>query len=139
MDDIVFLVELDAEGAYVARARRASIVTGADRMEALRDQIRDAVGCHFDEGERPQRIRVYHVRSWGCAVIEGRESLTTQPAAADQLPDIVPLWTDRGPPYVAEPQRDRFERFAELMEVVEWLCPQWPIRGPDIDGGDYRM
>jgi len=40
------------EGGYTARALGASIFTEADTLDELREQVRDAVYCHFDEGER---------------------------------------------------------------------------------------
>ncbi len=62
MSEIVFLVEEAAEGGFVARALGASIVTEADSMPALYEQVRDAVRCHFEEGVRPRLIRLHYVR-----------------------------------------------------------------------------
>jgi hypothetical protein len=62
MSELVFVVEEAAEGGYIAKAVGASIVTEADDLEALRDQVRDAVRCHFDEGAAPKLIRLHHVR-----------------------------------------------------------------------------
>jgi len=31
-------------------------------LDALRDQIRDAVKCHFEEGQSPKVIRLHFVR-----------------------------------------------------------------------------
>lgn len=58
MNELVFLVEEAAEGGYTARALGASIFTEADDLASLRDQIRDAVLCHFEEGQAPKVIRV---------------------------------------------------------------------------------
>jgi hypothetical protein len=33
---------------------------------------------------------------------------------------------------------DPFADFAELMELVEALCPEWPARGP-LRGDDFRI
>jgi hypothetical protein len=57
-DELIFLVEAAPEGGYTARAVSASIFTEADDLDALREQVRDAVRCHFDEGCEPQAIRV---------------------------------------------------------------------------------
>jgi hypothetical protein len=46
-------------GGYTARAVGASIVTEADDLEGLRNQVRDAVRCHFDEGAPPKLIRLH--------------------------------------------------------------------------------
>ena len=63
MTEIVFTVEEDPEGGYTAHAHGASIFTQADSADALRDQVRDAVRCHFpDERERPKIIRLHYVR-----------------------------------------------------------------------------
>jgi hypothetical protein len=62
MSEIVFLVEDAAEGGLVARALGHSIHTDADSYDELRQQVRDAVQCHFDAGERPTMIRLHYVR-----------------------------------------------------------------------------
>jgi len=62
MDELIFLVEDSAEGGFTARALGASIYTEADDTESLREQIRDAVRCHFDEGQGPKVIRLHFVR-----------------------------------------------------------------------------
>ena len=53
MSELIFLVEEAAEGGYTARALGESIFTEADEPSALRDKIREAVRCHFDEGNAP--------------------------------------------------------------------------------------
>lgn len=60
--EIVFLVEEAPEGGYTARALGESIYTEADTLESLREQVRDAVRCHFEEGVRPVAIRLHFVR-----------------------------------------------------------------------------
>jgi len=62
MNEIIFLIEESLEGGYVARALETSIHTEADNLNALKDSIRDAVKCHFDENERPQIIRLHFVK-----------------------------------------------------------------------------
>ncbi|MFM2290043.1 MAG: hypothetical protein RL684_3186 [Pseudomonadota bacterium] len=62
MKEIVFLVEEAAEGGYSARALGESIHTQADTCEELREQVRDAIRCHFDEGTGPELIRLHYVR-----------------------------------------------------------------------------
>ena len=54
MDELIFLVEHAPEGGYTARALGASIFTEADDLDALRGQVRDAVRCHFEEGQGAQ-------------------------------------------------------------------------------------
>lgn len=43
-------VEEAPEGGYTARALGDSIFTEADTLAELREAVRDAVRCHFDEG-----------------------------------------------------------------------------------------
>jgi hypothetical protein len=59
--EVLFLVEEADEGGYTARALGYSIFTEADSWEELKKAIRDAVRCHFDEGEQPDLIRLYAV------------------------------------------------------------------------------
>ena len=56
MAEILFLVEEDPEGGYTARAVGESIFTQADDLDALREQIRDAVECHFPDLEASIRL-----------------------------------------------------------------------------------
>lgn len=62
MSEIVFLVEDAVEGGLVARALGHSIHTDADSYDELRNEVRDAVQCHFDAGERPTLIRLHYVK-----------------------------------------------------------------------------
>jgi hypothetical protein len=66
--EIIFLVEQDPEAGFTARALGYSIFTEADSLEALRDEIRDAVACHFDEAERPRVARIHFVHDEVIAV-----------------------------------------------------------------------
>lgn len=49
MSEIVFLVEEDPDGGFTARALGVSIFTQAETMDELRDMLRDAVRCHFED------------------------------------------------------------------------------------------
>lgn len=62
MNEVIFLIEEAPEGGYTARALGHSIFTEAESMDALRNQIRDAVKCHFHEGQSPKVIRLHYVR-----------------------------------------------------------------------------
>lgn len=62
MKEIIFLVEESAEGGYLARALGESIFTEADDLASLHAKVRDAVRCHFDEGQGPRVIRLHFVR-----------------------------------------------------------------------------
>lgn len=62
MIEILFLVEEDPEGGFTARSVGASIFTQGDDMASLRDNVRDAVRCHFEDAARPRVIRLHWVR-----------------------------------------------------------------------------
>jgi TPP-dependent pyruvate/acetoin dehydrogenase alpha subunit len=62
MTEIHFIVEEAPEGGYVARAMGADIFTEGDDVHALHEQVRDAVRCHFDEGQMPSLIRLHFSR-----------------------------------------------------------------------------
>lgn len=66
--EIIFLVEESAEGGYEAKALGYSIYTEAEDMDELRDAVRDAVRCHFEEGEMPRVIRLHMVKDEVLAV-----------------------------------------------------------------------
>jgi hypothetical protein len=68
MNEIIFLIEEAPEGGYTARALGHSIFTEAESMDKLRGQIRDAVKCHFDDGQSPKVIRLHFVREEVIAV-----------------------------------------------------------------------
>ena len=57
--EIIFAVEEDPEGGYVAEALGHAIVTQGDTMEELRRMVQDAVRCHFEPEERPGVIRLH--------------------------------------------------------------------------------
>ena len=62
MSEIIFEVREDeTEGGFVARALGQSIVTQADNWEELRANVRDAVRCHFEDGQAPLIIRLHRV------------------------------------------------------------------------------
>ncbi len=54
----IFAVEESPEGGYEARALGHSIFTQADTLDELKEMVRDALRCHFDEGDRPRVIRL---------------------------------------------------------------------------------
>jgi hypothetical protein len=60
--EIIFSVQESPEGGYEARALGYSLFTQADTMEELRVNVREAVRCHFDEGQAPSVIRLHMVK-----------------------------------------------------------------------------
>jgi predicted RNase H-like HicB family nuclease len=61
MEELFFLVEQTPEGGYTARALGESIFTQGETIDEVKDNIRDAVACHF-ERVRPRVIRLHIVR-----------------------------------------------------------------------------
>jgi predicted RNase H-like HicB family nuclease len=47
--NIVFCIEEDPEGGFIARALGYSIFTEADTWEELQINIEEAIHCHFEE------------------------------------------------------------------------------------------
>jgi hypothetical protein len=90
MSELIFLIEEAPEGGFTARALGQAIFTEADDLPSLREQIRDAVRCHFEEGQKPAvirlhfvtdnydeatfvvRVRLYRARSFGASADERR-------------------------------------------------------------------
>ena len=68
MSEIIFVVEEAPEGGYTARALGESIFTEADELAQLHARTRDAVLCHFEEGQAPKLIRLHFVRDEVIAV-----------------------------------------------------------------------
>ncbi|GAB4538624.1 MAG: 2-oxoisovalerate dehydrogenase E1 subunit beta [Anaerolineales bacterium] len=68
MDEIIFLVEEDVEGGYIARALGYAIFTEADTWSELKDAAQEAVRCHFEDQQRPRVIRLHSIREEVMAV-----------------------------------------------------------------------
>ena len=62
--EIIFEVREDeADGGYIAQALGHGIHTQAETLEELREMVREAVDCHFDETmDAPKIIRLHFVR-----------------------------------------------------------------------------
>jgi len=60
--EIIFSVQESPEGGYEARALGFSIFIQANSLEDLRSLTRDAVSCHFEEGQKPAVIRLHFVK-----------------------------------------------------------------------------
>jgi hypothetical protein len=62
MKELIFEVTEDAgDGGFVAAALGHSIFTQGDDWEELKANVREAVLCHFDEGQAPKVIRLHRV------------------------------------------------------------------------------
>ena len=62
MSEIIFVVEQAPEGGFSARALDASIFAQAETADELHAKVRDAVRCHFGDGDAPKMIRLHFVR-----------------------------------------------------------------------------
>ena len=60
--EITFQVREFPEAGYEARAIGYSICTEADDWEHLKNMMRDAALCRFDEGQAPRSIRVHPIQ-----------------------------------------------------------------------------
>ena len=58
--EIIFEVTEAVEGGYDARALGYSIFTQGNDWDDLKDMVKDAVRCHFDEDTAPRVIRLHH-------------------------------------------------------------------------------
>lgn len=63
VNEIIFYVTESYDGGYEAQAVGYSIFTQCETYTELADNLRDAVKCHFDEGQVPSLIRMHFVRS----------------------------------------------------------------------------
>ncbi len=69
--EIIFEVAEDVDGGFSAMALGHAIVTQGETMEELREMVRDAVKCHFGDGQAgvmPKVIRLHFVRDEALAV-----------------------------------------------------------------------
>jgi len=61
MEEVIFLVEESEEGGYIAKGLGVSIFTEAETIEALRDAVKEAVHCHYDDN-KARLIRLHVVK-----------------------------------------------------------------------------
>ena len=62
MSELIFIIENSDEGGYTAKALGYSIFTEGETMEELKENIKDAVKCHFNAKELPRIIRLHMVK-----------------------------------------------------------------------------
>ncbi|MGI5879256.1 MAG: 2-oxoisovalerate dehydrogenase [Syntrophomonadaceae bacterium] len=60
--EIIFLIEEAPEGGYMARALGHSIFTESDTLDAIKEEIIDAIRCHFDEDQVPDILRLHFIK-----------------------------------------------------------------------------
>lgn len=62
MSEIIFVVENSDEGGYTAKSLGYSIYTEAETLDELKENVKDAVKCHFDEKGIPRIVRLHIVK-----------------------------------------------------------------------------
>jgi len=62
-NEILFYVEESLDGGFEASAVNHSIFTQCDEYDDLADTLREAVKCHFDDGQAPSLINVHYVKN----------------------------------------------------------------------------
>ncbi|MEA3223608.1 MAG: 2-oxoisovalerate dehydrogenase [Thermodesulfobacteriota bacterium] len=62
MKEINFVVEEDPEGGYNAQALGHSIFTQGGSLDELKENVKNALKCHFDKIEAPLFIRLHIVK-----------------------------------------------------------------------------
>jgi predicted RNase H-like HicB family nuclease len=61
MTEIIFLVEESQDGGYTARALGEGIFTQAETLPELKEMIKDAVHCHFEDAATAPKIAHLHL------------------------------------------------------------------------------
>ena len=57
--EIIFIVEEDPEQGYIAKALGYSIFTEGNTISILKENIKDAIKCHFDQNDLPVYVRLH--------------------------------------------------------------------------------
>jgi hypothetical protein len=60
--EIIFMVEEEPEGGYVAKAVGHAIFTQAETADELKHNVKEAVLAHFGEEDKPEIICLRFVR-----------------------------------------------------------------------------
>jgi hypothetical protein len=61
MNEIIFIVEESSEGGFEAKALGHAIFTEGDTIEELKQNIREAIHCHF-ETNAPSIVRLHYIK-----------------------------------------------------------------------------
>ena len=61
-NEIIFIIEESLDGGYEAKAVGYSIFTEGESIEELKNNIVEAVNCHFDVNEKPPIIRLHYIK-----------------------------------------------------------------------------
>lgn len=61
MTEIIFIVEDSPEGGFEAKALGHSIFTEGETIEQLKQNIREAIQCHFEKNI-PKIVRLHYIK-----------------------------------------------------------------------------
>lgn len=61
MNEIIFIVKESPEGGFEGRALEHSIFVEGETYDEIKENIRDAIHCHFEK-EPPSIVRVHYSR-----------------------------------------------------------------------------
>ena len=61
MNEIIFIVKESPEGGYEGRALGYSIFAEGDTYDEIKENIRDAIRCHFEE-DSPKIIQIHFTK-----------------------------------------------------------------------------
>ena len=67
-NEIIFYIEDSDEGGFEARALGHSIFTDGETVEELRENIKEALQCHFEENSMPKMVTLHFVREEALAL-----------------------------------------------------------------------
>ena len=62
MHEIIFIVEEAPEGGYSAKALQEDIFIDAESISYLKENIIDAIKCHFEPENSPKIVRLHFVK-----------------------------------------------------------------------------
>ncbi len=62
MNELVFEINQEADGGFVAECLTENIVTQADTWDELRRNVREAVAAYFFDRTLPSAIRLHLIR-----------------------------------------------------------------------------
>jgi len=67
--EIIFIVEEDLEKGYTAQALGYSIFTEGETLKELKENVKDALKCHFNKEELPLYVCLHIVKEekFACA------------------------------------------------------------------------
>lgn len=60
MNEIIFFIKEVPEGGYTARALGESVFTEGGTFDELKNNIKEAVDCHFDDDKKPKLTRLHN-------------------------------------------------------------------------------